>query len=118
MADTLTIISNFISSPSGRLAAGLALATGVAKGFKHLGDLTSEKTNKEIARWLRVKHFESGIVTEEAVHWPDTFAKVFDRAFGEKHLSWRCFGLSSVTSLSLACLGYIFSIHHTAAIFS
>jgi len=28
--------------------------------------------------------------------WPGTFAKVFDQAFGDKHLSWKCFHRSTV----------------------
>ena len=31
--------------------------------------------------------------------WPGTFVKVFDRVFGEKHLSWKCFWRSSLASL-------------------
>src|SRR5947209_6911366 len=102
MADALTTITDLIiNSLPGQLTIGFAIAGGVAKGFKHIGDLTSEQTNREIARWLRVKHFETGIVAGEAVNWPDTFASVFDRVFGERHLTWRCFFLSAVASYAL-----------------
>src|SRR4051794_10741672 len=98
MADTLTTITTFINSPPGQAAAGGVLGGIVLKFFKYVGDALNEKTNKEIARWLRMKHLETGIVAGEAVNWPDTFAKVFDRVFGEKHLSWKCFGRSCIAT--------------------
>src|SRR4051812_49191885 len=92
MPDALTTITNLINSPPGQLAAGGGLGGIVWKFFKNVGDVLNEKTNREIARWLNVKKFESAVVADEAANWPDTFARVFDRVFGEKHFSWKCFG--------------------------
>jgi hypothetical protein len=101
-------VTKLIQSPPGQLAAGAVLGGIVWKFFKNVGDVLNDKTNKEIARWLRVKHFETGIVAEEAVNWPDSFAKVFDRVFGEKHLSWKCFFRSGVASYTLVVLVVIY----------
>src|SRR6266481_4303209 len=84
MADPLTTITNLINSPPGVLVAGAALAGIVWKSFERIDGVLSDQTKFEIAVWLvGVK------VGQKAESWPDTFAKVFDRVFGEKHLSWK-----------------------------
>src|SRR6266436_1372718 len=117
MTDTLTKITSFINSPPGQLAAGGALGGIVWKFFKNVGDALNEKTNREIARWLRVKRFETGIVADEAVNWPGTFAKVFDRVFGEKHLSLRCFLKSCAASVLVFSLAVALNQGLTVAMF-
>jgi hypothetical protein len=98
MADALTTITKLINSPPGQLAAGGVLAGIVWRFFKHVGDALNEKTNWEIAHWLRVRRLEIGIAVVEAVDWPTTFGNVFDGVFGTKHLSWKCFLRSCVAS--------------------
>src|SRR5216684_3595570 len=93
MADTLTTITNLINSPPGQLVAGGVLAGIVWKFFERVEAVLNEDTKLEIAVWLL------GVKTAEKVQgWPDTFAKVFDRVFGTKHLSWKCFWRSCVAS--------------------
>src|SRR5713101_5946387 len=95
MADTLTTITNLINSPPGQVLAGSALAGIVWKFFERVEAALNEDTKLEIAVWLL------GLKTAERIqNWPDTFAKVFDRVFGTKHLSWRCFGRSFLASLA------------------
>jgi hypothetical protein len=96
--EILTNIGTFVTSPPVGVALGLILGTGTAKLFKAVGDVLGESTNREIARWLKVKTLESTIIANEAITWPDTFAKMFDRVFGSRHLSWRCFFRSSIAS--------------------
>ena len=98
MSDILTTITKLINSPPGQLAAGGVLAGIVWKFFKNVGDVLNESTNREIARWIRTKAVESGLVSEDAAGWPRTFAKVFDRVFGQTHLSWTCFLRSCIAS--------------------
>jgi len=108
MSDALTTtITKLINSPPGQLAAGGVLAGIVWKFFKNVGDVLNESTNREIARWIRVKSFETGIVADEAGNWPNTFAKVFDHVFGTKHLSWFCFERSVTASCLASMIGYI-----------
>src|SRR4051794_29990038 len=84
-------ISTFINSPPGQLAAGSVLAGIVWKVFEKVEGVLTDRTKFEIAVWL------SGVKVGQKVEpWPETFAKVFDRVFGTKHLSWRCFLASSV----------------------
>lgn len=48
---------------------------------------------------------------EEVVHnWPTQFAEVFDRIFGDKHLTWKCFIRSSVASLLSGIVVYFIYI--------
>jgi len=49
---------------------------------------------KDISKWLK------NIDPDEPVkNWPEQFAAVFDRLFGEKHLTWKCFVRSSFASI-------------------
>jgi len=99
MADALTTISHLINSPPGQLAAGGVLAGVVWKFFERVESVLNEDTKLEIALWLlEVK------VGEKVEPWPDTFAKVFDRVFGTKHFSLRCFWRSCVASYSVAAI--------------
>ena len=73
------------------------LAGIVWKFFERVESVLTDQTKLEIAVWLLGVKFRQKIEP-----WPDTFAKVFDRVFGEKHLSWKCFWRSSVASTILA----------------
>src|ERR1700732_3199583 len=94
MADTLTTITNLINSPPGQLAAGGVLAGIVWKFFERVEAVLKDDTKLEIAVWLL-----GAKVGEKVQPWPETFAKVFDRVFGTKHLSWRCFWRSWAGSM-------------------
>jgi|ERR1017187_6238750 hypothetical protein len=100
MSDTLTTITKIINSPPGVLVAGGVLAGIVWKFFERVEAVLTDQTKLEIARWLRVKNLETGIVADETVGWPETFAKVFDRVFGSSPLSWRCFYRSAIASIA------------------
>ncbi len=98
MPDALTIISKLIQSPPGQLVAGAALAGIVWKFFERVENVLNEDTKLEIAVWLLGRKKFS----PEVEQWPETFSKVFDRVFAAKHLSWKCFGRSSLASFVLA----------------
>ena len=75
---------------------GLGLFYGVQKFFDLVGDRLNEDTKLEIAVWLL------GVEVGKRVEpWPDTFAKLFDRVFGKRHLSWTCFYRSCLASYSV-----------------
>ena len=113
MPDTFTTVTNLINSPPGQLAAGAALAGIVWKFFERVEGVLSDQTKFEIAVWLL--GVEAGRKVEP---WPDTFAKVFDRVFGTKHLSWKCFGRSCLASYAVAILSiFIAAIVTTARTF-
>ena len=104
----LPSVTKLINSPPAQLVAGAALAGIVWKFFERGEGVLKDETKKKIARWWRVRNVETGLIAEKAEPWPETFAKIFDRVFGTKHLSWRCFGRSAIAAtlatLLAACL--------------
>ena len=109
MADALTTISKFINSPPGQLAAGGLLAGIVWKFFERVEAVLTDDTRLEIAVWLL------GVKVGKKVEpWPDTFAKVFDRVFGTKHLSLKCFWRSSVASCCLIVVAFVLQMQVSA----
>src|ERR1035441_7523275 len=90
MPDALTTITKLIQSPPGQLAAGGVLAGIVWKFFERVEAVLTDNTKLEIAVWLLGRKK----VGPKVEPWPETFAKVFDRVFGTKHLSWKCFWAS------------------------
>jgi hypothetical protein len=60
--------------------------------------------NDKIQVWIWLANPRTAANVER---WPETFARMFDRVFGTKHLSWICFyrsSIASLTSLLIACL--------------
>jgi hypothetical protein len=109
--DATDDILPFMPLPTGltalgtRFGVGLGLFYGAVKFFDLVGDRLNEDTRLEIAVWLL------GVKTAERVqNWPETFTKVFDRLFGTRHLSWKCFWRSCViTYLALLIGGLVYS---------
>ena len=82
-----------LSSPATQFAFGGALFYGIQRFFREVEEKLNEDTKLEIAIWL------VGVRVGPAVEaWPATFARVFDRVFGSKHLSFKCFFRSTVAS--------------------
>jgi hypothetical protein len=99
MFDALT---DFIIKPSAPFAAGVILFGVVWGFFKGVESVLTDDTKLQIAVWL------VGVEVGEKVQpWPNTFAKVFDRVFGDKHLSWRCFWRSILASLVVAAIAWL-----------
>jgi hypothetical protein len=104
MADALTTITKIINSPPGQLAAGGVLAGIVWKFFERVEGVLTDQTKLEIAVWLL------GVrVSQKVESWPGTFSKIFDRVFGKKHLSWKCFWRSGMASASLFVIALSFT---------
>lgn len=91
--------TELLNKPPGQLAAGGVLFGAVFGFFKKVEELLKDSTKVEIARWLRVKNLEADLLAVEAENWPKTFTVIFDRVFGNKHLSWKCFLRSAAFSL-------------------
>lgn len=82
------------SGAIGIFVAGGALAMIVFGFFSWVESLLKPGVKVEIEGWL------VGVKIGKKVEpWPETFAKVFDRVFGEKYLSWKCFGGSALATL-------------------
>lgn len=112
MSDALDTITHLIQSPPGQLAAGGVLAGIVWKFFERVENVLNDSTKTEIARWLRMKNVETGLLSEEESNWPHTFATVFDRVFGPKHLSWKCFWRSCVASYCALTISLLIAQAH------
>jgi hypothetical protein len=116
MADAFETLTKFVQSPPAQLAAGAGLGGIVWKFFERVEAVLRDDTKLEIAVWLL------GVKVGQKVEpWPDTFAKVFDRVFGVKHLSWKCFWRSLLASYSLTLIVLIASsiiVGHNVASYS
>lgn len=85
-----------------QLAVGLGLLYAIDKFFKLVEEKLADDTKLEIAVWLvGVK------VGQRLEPWPETFARVFDRVFGTKHLSWKCFWRSCLASFALVLMSLL-----------
>ena len=104
MPDTLSTITDFIIKPSVPFAAGVVLFGTVWGFFKGVESVLTDDTKLEIAVWL----LDRKKLSPRFQGWPDTFGKVFDRVFGKKHLSWRCFLRSAIVSCITLVLGVLF----------
>ena len=99
MPDALTTITKLIQSPPGQLAAGAALAGIVWRFFERVEAVLTDQTKLEIAVWL------VGVKVGQKVEpWPDTFARVFDRVFGRKQVSWRFVFRASLAAVATMLL--------------
>jgi len=95
----LNTITKLIQSPPKSLGAGVVLFGAVWGFFKGVESILTDDTKFEMAVWLvGVK------VGQKVKPWPDTFAKVFDRVFGTKHLSWKCFWRSCLASYGMVAV--------------
>ncbi len=72
---------------------GIGIFYGVQKFFEKVDEKLAPEARLKIALWLldakTAPAFEP---------WPNTFARVFDRVFGRRHLTWHCFDRSCVAS--------------------
>ena len=76
-------------------ATWATIAFGIGYLFEQAENVVSHETKAVVSRWLQNLD-PAGAVTS----WPMTFAIIFDRIFGERHLSLRCFNRSCVASFA------------------
>ena len=96
MTDSLT---DLLLKPAGPLAAGGVLFGAVWGFFKGVESVLNQETLLEIWMWL------GGVkVGQQIEPWPETFAKLFDRVFGAKHLTWRSFWRSAMSTTATIVL--------------
>src|SRR5579862_6839633 len=96
-------VTKLVQSTPGQLAAGAALAGIVWKFFERVENVLKDDTKLEIAVWL-LNRKKLGSTFQ---NWPDTFAKIFDRLFGDRQFS-RSFLLRSILASFVAFLTVIF----------
>ncbi len=77
----------------------LAVCAFIYKLFEKGDDLINDDAKRQLKGWIL------NLKTPEKMHnWPTLFAHWFDRIFGEKHLSWKCFFRSCLASLAAVLL--------------
>ncbi len=74
--------------------AWMSFTSGVWALFARAESVISKDTKVSISQWLQ--NIDPSV---ELPNWPSTFGVIFDQVFGERHLSSRCFYLSSIASL-------------------
>ncbi len=84
--------------------AWLTLGSGIWLLFERAEKVLKPDVRDGIALWLR-----NADPRETVINWPDSFGRVFDGVFGEKHLSWKCFRRSCVASMiGVMIMGVLF----------
>lgn len=82
------------------IAKALGVSLGIFYGWLKLSEKIEQNLRTEIkddiALWLLAKDESAS----KLGHLPNQFAKVFDSIFGTKHLAWKCFWRSCLTSVS------------------
>jgi hypothetical protein len=76
------------------LMAWAATTGGLWFLFEKAEVSSSAEARHDVAGWL------SSSRGEEIARVPEQFAHLFDRVFGERHLTWRCFRSSALASVS------------------
>lgn len=71
----------------------VAITGGIWVLFQRAETVLKPEVKAAISQWLRNLNPKTAFA-----NWPSTFAAVFDRIFGERHLSWRCFSRSCAAS--------------------
>jgi hypothetical protein len=84
---------SLLVSIAAHLGFGLGLFYGVQKFFEEVEKKLNVQTKKEIAVWLFALR-----PTRTIQGWRSTFPKIFNRVFGDKHFSWKCFRRSCVVT--------------------
>ena len=75
-------------------ASWVAITGGVWALFERAETVASDEARTAVSRWMKNLDPAGTLAT-----WPETFAAVFDRVFGERHLSWKCFLRSCIASI-------------------
>lgn len=92
----------------GALGAGIIMAISVAGLFWKADEGLSKEGRADLSQWLgRKLHLHSEEWARDPPNLPDVVSAMFTKVFGRKHLSWRCFLMSSLFSLLAVCLLYL-----------
>ena len=75
-------------------AGWIAMLSGMWFLFETSENVAAHDTRVRVTRWLQ--NLDAG---EIAPRWPHHFVSIFDRMFGDHHLTWKCFRRSSIASV-------------------
>lgn len=86
------------------VGAWLMTVLGIWFLFDRGEELANEETKKAVASWIG--NWDPSVPS----NWPSTFASIFDRIFGEQHLTLKCVGRSSLASLAAVITFLLFFV--------
>ena len=72
---------------------GLATTAAVLALFWKADDAFSGELREALSKKLQGLQVDT-----KGVDWPQAFVRMFDRVFGKRHLTWKCFGRSCLAS--------------------
>jgi hypothetical protein len=87
-------LPSIFGSLAAQFLSGLGIFYGIYNFFKTIDENLNEETSSGIADWLLGEN-----MSNKSQWWADTFASVFDKVFGGKQLSWKCFGRSALVAI-------------------
>ncbi len=102
LAGASLVVVAAVIAVRGESLAGEVLTTGLIIGGVLLAmawkadDAISLQFKRDLSLWLA--GLDPAAVDHTMQRWPAHFAALFDRVFGNKHLSWRCAFRSSIAS--------------------
>lgn len=92
-----------LASPLTILLSSSVVYYAVYRAFAHFdSNVLSKEAKKKIAEWITRR--EGSI---EETQWPRQFLGLFDRLFGKRHLSVKCFLRSCLVSLAVLTLAFV-----------
>jgi hypothetical protein len=99
LAGGTTYTNSLLVSVATHLAFGGGLFYGVLKFFEEVEKKLNPDTRLGIAVWLLDLH-----PSQNVQGWRSTFAKIFERVFGWKHMSWKCFWRSCAVTVIMTLI--------------
>jgi hypothetical protein len=88
--------TSWLLSAGGHIGFGMVLFLSVKKFFEDVEKPLNETTKREIAAWVL------GVKPSESIRdWRSTFVNMFNKVFGERHWSWKCFWRSCLFTVTV-----------------
>lgn len=81
------------------IAAWFGIMGGIWALFDRAEIVLHVDIRKRISNWL-----DRDTINWKTPEWPSIFISIFDRIFGEKHISWKCFFRSCIASVSVVLI--------------
>lgn len=94
----------------GAFGMGIILAIGVGLLFWKADEGLAAQGRNDLSQWLRRRlYLHSMLLDRDPPSLPAVVSAMFKKVFGKKHLSWRCFMMSSLFSvLAVVVLSVVF----------
>lgn len=78
-----------------QFCVGFAIFGGIWHAFARIDPLISPTAKRKLSDWLLHVDVQAGLD-----RWPGVFLTIFDRIFGSRHFTWKCFRRSTYFSIA------------------